>query len=421
MDSPLHSVQSLLLLGLVASAMVIAAVRLLRPNASHWPRWMRFGWLSDVLLSADTHQKAWGRRFAVAVANCLAGVLALNVGAAYGLIAAGPCRQLTIAALLTVAGFYTLMRSGINQRLRDPTMVEPQIWATIGFLAWGYLIGGPGRPVALLLLVAILAFNLPTMAYGQMVRQCLLAALLFGVVMWRTAAQGNPASPGNHTGVVQWVIYCVLLLVLVTLCLLVAQMNRLRHASMSHQSELRAALTRIQELATQDDLTGLFNRRHMLERLHTERHRCIRSGRRFGLAMIDIDHFKRVNDQFGHGAGDHVLAKVASTIAAGLRETDVVARWGGEEFLVMFTDTDVETAERVLSRIQLALQHTTVSEAASMLRVTFSAGVTGYQPDEVLTRTIDRADRALYRAKAAGRACVVSDPPAGQAQPQAMA
>jgi len=112
---------------------------------------------------------------------------------------------------------------------------------------------------------------------------------------------------------------------------------------------------------------------------------------------------------------------VASTIAAGLRETDVVARWGGEEFLVMFTDTDVETAERVLSRIQLALQHTTVSEAASMLRVTFSAGVTGYQPDEVLTRTIDRADRALYRAKAAGRACVVSDPPAGQAQPQAMA
>ena len=198
---------------------------------------------------------------------------------------------------------------------------------------------------------------------------------------------------------------------------------------LTHRAELFEFETRfeIQQAAAQalqwrsrhDELTGLFNRRHMLERLNNEKHRSIRSGRGFCLAMIDIDHFKRVNDQYGHGTGDQVLGSVASTISAGLRETDVVARWGGEEFLVMFTDTDLLTAERVLVRIQQALAQTTVAEQAPQLRVTFSAGVTNYRADEMLTRTIDRADRALYAAKAAGRACVLRDPQVLRASPQA--
>lgn len=416
MDSPLQSVQLLMLLGLVASVMTIATTRLMRLNLPWLPGWLRFAWLSDLVLSSDPQQKALGRRFMVGVANCLAGVLALNVGVVHGLIDATACLYLTSAALATLAVFYALMRSGLNQRLADPSMVEPQTWVIIGFLAWGYLIGGPGRPVALLLLVAILTFTMSTTTFPQLARESLLAAVLFGAVMWRVAAlEGGSAS----ADVLQWVFFCVLLLVLVTLCLLVAQMSRLRGEAQCHQAELNDALGRIRELATHDDLTGLFNRRHMLERLNNEKHRSIRSGRSFCLAMIDIDHFKRVNDQFGHGTGDQVLGSVANTISAGLRETDVVARWGGEEFLVMFTDTDLATAERVLVRIQQALAQTTVAESAPQLRVTFSAGVTGYQPDEMLTRTIDRADRALYAAKAAGRACVLRDPPDLRASSQA--
>ena len=408
MDSPLQSVQLLMLLGLVASVMAIATTRLMRLNPAWLPSWLRFAWLSDLLLSADPRQKDLGRRFMVGVANCLAGVLALNVGVAHGLIDATACFYLTSAALVTLAAFYALMRSGLNRRLADPTMLEPQTWVIIGFLAWGYLIGGPGRPVALLLLVAILTFTMSSTTFPQMARESLLAAVLFGAVMWRVAALEGGSTSAD---VLQWVFFCVLLLVLVTLCLLVAQMSRLRGEAQCRQAELNDALARIRELATHDDLTGLFNRRHMLERLNNEKHRSIRSGRGFCLAMIDIDHFKRVNDQFGHGTGDQVLGSVANTISAGLRETDVVARWGGEEFLVMFTDTDLLTAERVLVRIQQALAQTTVAELAPQLRVTFSAGVTGYQPDEMLTSTIDRADRALYAAKAAGRACVLRDPP----------
>jgi len=191
--------------------------------------------------------------------------------------------------------------------------------------------------------------------------------------------------------------------VLISICLLVTQLATLRNRTHSQQQALRAALDRIQKLATRDELTGLFNRRHMLELLNSEKHRSIRAGRAFCLAMIDVDHFKRVNDQYGHAIGDQVLAAVAQTISSGLRETDVVARWGGEEFLVMFTDTDSATAEKVLLRIQFKLLTLAVCPEAAQLRVRFSAGIASYEKDELLTRTIDRADRALYVAKAAGR------------------
>lgn len=404
MDTHLQSVQLLMLLGLVASVMTIAATRLMRLRLPWLPGWLRLVWLSDLVLSTDPRQKALGRRFMVAVANCLAGVLALNVGVAQGAIDAAACRHLTVAALLTLAVFYVWMRTGLNQKLPDPSMTEAQTWAVIGFLAWGYLIGGPGKPVALLLLVAILTFNVSSTSYRQLVRESGLAAVLFGAVMWQVASL-----EGSTAKVLQAVYFCVLLLVLATLCLLVAQMSRLRDEAKSHQAELNEAMVRIRDMATHDELTGLFNRRHMLERLNNEKHRSIRSGRSFCLAMIDIDHFKRVNDQFGHGTGDQVLGHVANAISAGLRETDVVARWGGEEFLVMFTDTDLNTAERVLARIQQALALSPVTERAPQLRVSFSAGVADYQPGEMLTRTIDRADRALYTAKAAGRNCVRRD------------
>lgn len=406
MDPTLQSVQLLMFLGLVASVMTIAATRLMRLKLPWLPTWLRFAWLSDIVLSTDAQQKALGRRFMVAAANCLAGVLALNVGVAHGLIDARACLHLTVAALGCLTVFYVLMRSGLNQRLADPTMIEAQSWAAIGFLAWGYLIGGPGRPVALLLLAAILTFSVSSTTYRQLVRECFLAAVLFGGAMWQVTTLDG----GSITSMVMQAVYfCVLLLVLATLCLLVAQMSRLREVAQSHQTELQEAMARIRDMATHDDLTGLFNRRHMLERLNNEKHRSIRSGRGFCLAMIDIDHFKRVNDQFGHGTGDQVLSSVANAIAAGLRETDVVARWGGEEFLVMFTDTDLGTAERVLQRMQQALAQSTVAERAPQLRVSFSAGVADYQAGEMLTRTIDRADRALYAAKAAGRNCVRRD------------
>ena len=396
----LQATLMLTLIGLALAASAIATARLLELRLRWLPRWMRLNWLSDLVLSTNVDQKHIGRRFLVGVANCAAGVLALNVGASLGLIDAQACRWLTLTALATTGIFYALMRSGLNQRFSDPALTAWQGSSVILFLAWGYLIGGPGRPLALLLLMVILLFSMFTNTPRQLFRACVLSGLSFGAAMasvaWDARADLNAAA-------MQLVYACVLLLALSSVSLLIHQMHQLRRQAQARQHELAEALERIRELATHDELTGLINRRRMLELMHTEKHRTVRSGRGFCLAMIDIDHFKRVNDRLGHVAGDDVLARVAGAIAAGLRETDVVARWGGEEFLVMFTDTDEDTAERVLLRIQATLSQTPVTEVDASLRVTFSAGVSDHLRDETLTRTIDRADRALYAAKAAGR------------------
>lgn len=394
----------LTLIGLALAASAVATARLLNLRLRWLPRWMRLNWLSNLVLSSNVDQKHIGRRFLVGVANCAAGVLALNVGASLGLIDEQACRWLTLTALVTTGVFYALMRSGVNQRFSDPALTEWQGSSVILFLAWGYLIGGPGRPLALLLLMVILLFSMFTNTPRQLFRACVLAGLSFGSAMacvaWEARSELNAAA-------MQLVYACVLLLALSTVSLLIHQMHQLRRQAQVRQHELAEALDRIRDLATHDELTGLINRRRMQELMHTEKHRTVRSGRGFCLAMIDIDHFKRVNDRLGHVAGDEVLARVAGTIAAGLRETDIVARWGGEEFLVMFTDTDEDTAERVLLRIQASLAQTCVTEADASLRMTFSAGVGNHLRDETLTRTIDRADRALYAAKAAGRNRVV--------------
>ena len=119
--------------------------------------------------------------------------------------------------------------------------------------------------------------------------------------------------------------------------------------------------TQINELATRDELTGLFNRRHMLEVLAAERLRVDRTKRPFCICVIDLDKFKVINDRHGHGVGDEALCAAAHTIASGLRDSDVVARWGGEEFLIMFTDTDCDAAAQVLERVRQDLSRRTVS------------------------------------------------------------
>jgi diguanylate cyclase (GGDEF)-like protein len=121
------------------------------------------------------------------------------------------------------------------------------------------------------------------------------------------------------------------------------------------------------------------------------------------VGIIDIDHFKRINDTHGHGAGDQVLTSVASTLMTGMRELDVIARWGGEEFLVLLPSTRCIETEMVLARILKTLENTPVCDTAPALRVTFSASVTQYECGEALSHTIERADVALYQAKRTGR------------------
>ncbi|HAP44011.1 MAG: hypothetical protein A2087_06785 [Spirochaetes bacterium GWD1_61_31] len=157
------------------------------------------------------------------------------------------------------------------------------------------------------------------------------------------------------------------------------------------------------ELAMKDVLTAAYNRRYFNRRLDEELDRCRRYKRCLGLVMLDLDHFKDVNDNFGHQFGDEALKHAALAWIGAVRASDVVTRYGGEEFCVLLPETGLEEASHLADRIRRACSATEVSNGTQRLRISASAGVTvsqsGDGPDDILRR----ADEALYRAKANGR------------------
>lgn len=160
----------------------------------------------------------------------------------------------------------------------------------------------------------------------------------------------------------------------------------------------------LEHQASHDVLTGLNNRRKFEELLHQELERTSRYQRPFAVIMFDIDHFKRINDRHGHDIGDAVLSELAAIIREQVRDSDVPARWGGEEFIVLLPETGTEGARQAAEGLRRRIAGTLFTGAG---RVTISLGVTQYQPGDSLDSLVKRADEALYRAKEEGRNRVV--------------
>ncbi|MBP7339829.1 ligand-binding sensor domain-containing diguanylate cyclase [Niveispirillum sp.] len=168
--------------------------------------------------------------------------------------------------------------------------------------------------------------------------------------------------------------------------------------------DLVNANAELERLASTDGLTGLLNRRRFDEMALAEVDRAQRYGRPFSLLLVDLDHFKQVNDNFGHNAGDAVLRAAAQRVLASVRTTDVVARYGGEELAVLLPETEEVEAMVVAERIRLSIGGRPVDHEGTEVALTASVGGTQYVPgDDNLTRLVGRADAALYRAKQAGR------------------
>ena len=163
----------------------------------------------------------------------------------------------------------------------------------------------------------------------------------------------------------------------------------------------------VKENSLRDGLTGCFNRTHALEMIDTELRRARRSQMQVSLIMFDIDHFKDINDRYGHLCGDAVLVMVGSRMRDVLRGSDVKCRYGGEEFLVLLPETPIEGAKRVADTLRRELAEMVVPWKDEGVSITASFGVTMAQPSEIDTKAlIGRADAALYRAKDQGRNCV---------------
>ncbi len=154
-----------------------------------------------------------------------------------------------------------------------------------------------------------------------------------------------------------------------------------------------------------DELTGLANRRHGTQRLKEEMGRSLRYERGLAVCLLDVDHFKKVNDTHGHQAGDEVLVEVAARLTAVTRDSDCVIRWGGEEFLVVFPETDVEEAAGIVGRFRMEMSGTPIAvlDGSEEIVVTISGGVAEHEEGDTLEGLVARADAALYKAKETGR------------------
>lgn len=169
-------------------------------------------------------------------------------------------------------------------------------------------------------------------------------------------------------------------------------------------SEREQLMKELSEAAIRDPMTGLFNRRHAMRVMGEELTRSKRFDHAFTVAILDIDDFKRVNDQYGHSCGDQVLIEVSRAMTGMLRETDMLCRWGGEEFLALLPETSSEDAVTWAERARLAVEQTRVRSADGReVKVTISIGLATMRRDTTLDVLIDLADKALYQSKTLGR------------------
>lgn len=188
-----------------------------------------------------------------------------------------------------------------------------------------------------------------------------------------------------------------------------AHLNNQIHDMESEGEHLRERLQEKHEQAVRDPLTGLHNRLAYDERVIQEIARWKRYGQAMVLMMIDVDHFKHINDEYGHKAGDKALVLIADQLKNNLRESDFLARYGGEEFVVLMPETELEPAVVAAEKLRTAVEQSQFHYQGAQVSITVSAGLAQLREDDNTEKLFQRADQAMYRAKAAGRNCCLTE------------
>ena len=326
-------------------------------------------------------------------------LIALNVQVHSGTASADGVMLLNWFAGSGVLFFFVLVRLSALLRITPRQLAMLQALFAIICNVVCYLSTGPLRGAGMMGLLVVVVFCTFSLRPRATLGICAVAITALALTMtW--GVLDDPVKFPLHEEVMHFVLAC---LALVAVTLLTGEMSRLRASLKQRERELETALGKIRTLATIDELTNLANRRYMNEVLTDVERRQQGQDLSTCIALIDIDFFKSVNDRFGHDGGDAVLRTFADTARTQLRSADLLARWGGEEFLLMLPETDLEVAQRVLRRIADSVRTATIPGFDIRSDVTFSAGLVQRREGEPFADTISRADKIMYAAKQAGR------------------
>jgi diguanylate cyclase (GGDEF)-like protein len=373
------------------------------------------GRLTDLLLTTDPHQRVRLAQSGLASLLMLACVLVLHYTRLVGLSDGRWLWTWTAFSLVGLLVVFALIRLGWTRRLPDPSMTMAQMLYAIACATAGYMISGSAHGAVPLILAVILMFGMFGLSNAQVVFVGGYALVLFGGAMaWMARTD-----PLRYPVEVEVAYFLLTAIMICGVAVLGARLSAMRERLREQRRELQQALSRIQELATHDELTGLLNRRRMQELLQEERERSLRAGHPWCVALVDIDHFKQVNDSLGHAAGDEVLRGLAHAGRGQIRKSDVLARWGGEEFVLLLKDAELGAARAAVERWRQAVAAQPMRAGNVMVPLRFSAGVAQHVPGEPVEQTLARADEALYSAKSRGRdqvAAAAAAPPAAGVQ-----
>ena len=358
---------------------------------------MRF--MLDLLLGREARQRGYVLRTLLAAFCYLLGVLIAEAAVSIGVADLGPARVFQGAALTAGLISYAMVRWGWTRNFRNPAMTMTQMLVGQTMAVVAYVLLHEFRGALIGLSVAVASFGTFSLTRGRQWAMSLYALLTMGAgMLWMSVRD-----PMNFPPEVEAVHFLALLILQFMAALLGAQFGEMRRRLRSRKRELEVALERIQELANRDSLTGLYNRRYAQELIDHHVHLKDRNGRPLAMVLIDLDHFKQVNDQYGHALGDRMLQTFAQQARQVTRDADIVARWGGEEFLIVMPETSADGAALLVERLRETLSVLAVSDEAPALRIAFSSGITAHRAGEHTDQTVHRADEALYEAKSAGR------------------
>jgi diguanylate cyclase (GGDEF)-like protein len=320
-----------------------------------------------------------------------------------GIAARGAALALCWYGAAGIVFFFALVRCSVSLRIAPRTLAVLQALFAISGDMWAYAVSGPLRTAWLLPLLLVIVFCTFAMRPRQTLLLCSAAIAGIGATMWWKTID----DPAGYPPRIEALTFAFAVVSLVSITVLTGEMSKMRARLKRQKEELLAAVATIRTLAMVDELTSLANRRHMNELLAAEERRHGAQGQPVCIALLDIDLFKSVNDRYGHAGGDEVLRSFASAARGELRASDMLARWGGEEFLLMLPNTDMAEAARVLRRIAEGVDAIRVPGIGPELRISFSGGLVERRANEPFADTIKRADKALYQAKTSGRARVV--------------
>lgn len=366
--------------------------------------------LADWVLGPDGPQRFSTKVSLTGLATYVPCMLLLFYCGWVGLIHPDLVVPMAVAMVLTTAGFYLALRSGWSRRFADSALILPQMlvsvtWDAIGYAALREAHAGMLMPAAITVTYGVFALRGPAV-YGVQAYTC----LLIGATMAAMCVIDPVMFPIHEAAIV----YGSFVVTILMLSWSGHQIAQLRQRERETRAELSATLEQIQQRATHDALTGLHNRRHMQSALAHHLARAERDQLPFALALLDIDHFKQVNDQHGHAAGDAVLAAFARIAESVLPPGDEIGRWGGEEFLVLSTrGITCEELKAQVDHVRDRLFRAPIELPTGTLRVNFSAGLAAHRRGDSVADVVDAADQALYAAKQGGRArSVIASRPA---------